>query len=235
MIEMNKIQALIGSILLICLLNCISVGQSSDSSDLEKYEIGGQFTLLRRKDASTVAETFRRFGFPSTADNPPSLTELGLGARFTYNISKTMSVEAEFNFFPSNKRSEFIIGVPVEIVEPGGRKFQTLFGPKIGYRGERFGVYGKIRPGFVRFGRYQVVTEIGPPSNPFVFATSRKKVVFFNVDVGGVFEYYPTRKTLFRVDVGDTIIRYRSLEPVEINPSFTRHNPQISAGFGFRF
>jgi hypothetical protein len=63
----------------------------------------------------------------------------------------------------------------------------------------------------------------------------RRGVGFLTVDVGGIFEYCPTKRTIFRVDVGDTIIRYRSLEPEVINPSFTRHNLQMSLGFGFRF
>ena len=84
--------------------------------------------------------------------------------------------------------------------------------------------------------RYDVVIlVIGTPIISAVLSETKKGVNFFNVDVGGVFEYYPTRKTIFRVDVGDSIIRYGAQEPKAINPTITRHNLQTSVGFGFRF
>jgi hypothetical protein len=50
-------------------------------------------------------------------------------------------------------------------------------------------------------------------------------------DMGGVVEFYPSRSTTVRFDLGDTIIRFR-------DPGYatqTTHNLQFSAGFGFRF
>ncbi len=72
-------------------------------------------------------------------------------------------------------------------------------------------------------------------SDDIIVFTQEAKSTFFNIDVGGVFEYYPTRNTVFRVDVGDTIICYNAQPPRDINPTFTRHNLQTSIGFGFRF
>ncbi len=83
--------------------------------------------------------------------------------------------------------------------------------------------------------RYEVVEQVGTPDNFFVLSRTERGVNFFTVDVGGVFEYYPSRRTVFRVDVGDTIIRYSAQEPKDINPNITRHNLQTSVGFGFRF
>jgi len=75
------------------------------------------------------------------------------------------------------------------------------------------------------------------PSPPLDILLFQQEIpsTFFNIDVGGVFEYYPSRRTVFRMDVGDTIIRYAAQEPKVINPTFTRHNLQASVGFGFRF
>lgn len=216
-------------------LNWSQTTSDLNESKLKKFEIGGQFTILQRTDANTPAETFRRFGFASSADNPATITELGVGGRFTYNFTKNIAIEAEANFFPVDKKSDFIIGVPVRVVEPGGRKFQAVLGPKIGIRKRKFGVFAKVRPGLFSMDRYEVVQVVGTRDNFFVLATSKNGVNFFNVDVGGVFEYYPSKKTVFRVDVGDTIIRYSAQEPKDINPSFTRHNLQINVGFGFRF
>lgn len=237
---MKKIPSLISIVLAVNCLRILTWSQSDGTSDLGKYglkkfEIGGQFTILRRVDANPAQEIFRRFVFPSFTENPATLSELGLGGRFTYNLTKYLSIEAEANFFPDDKRSDFIIGVPVRTVEPGGRKFQAVFGPKLGIRKRRFGVYGKVRPGLIRIERYDVVQVIGTQTNFFVLSEVKRGLRFFNLDFGGVFEYYPSRRTVFRVDVGDTIIRYGAQEPKAINPSFTRHNLQFSTGFGFRF
>jgi hypothetical protein len=68
-------------------------------------------------------------------------------------------------------------------------------------------------------------------------------------DVGGVVEFYPSKRIVTRFDVGDTIIRYGdttvtsiqgpidgpfTLVPITIGGE-TRHNFQFSAGVGFRF
>ena len=218
----------------------LSQAQSADTkseSKLKKFEVGGHFTYLRRTDANPSDELFRQFfRQQGLVENAPrgKINEYGFGGRFTYNFTKNAAVEAEVNFFPEDKTSLPIIGVPIQVIEPGGRKLQAVFGPKIGIRKKKFGVFGKFRPGFVRFDRYNVVQRARTPNNFFVISKSEKQT-FFNVDVGGVFEYYPTRKTVLRFDVGDTIIRYDSQKPKDINPSFTRNNIQISAGFGFRF
>ena len=209
---------------------------NSDDEEFRKYEIGGQFTVLRRKDTDTTRESFRQFFMTTnTPEIAEKITELGLGGRFTYNFTKNIAVEAEANFFPVDKKTVRIDFMPISVIEPGGRKFQAVFGPKMGIRKKSFGVFGKFRPGFIRLDRYEVITEVGSRQNFFVFSSPKENVTFFNVDVGGVFEYYPNRRTVFRVDVGDTIIRYGSQSPKEINPSFTRHNLQTSVGFGFRF
>jgi hypothetical protein len=63
------------------------------------------------------------------------------------------------------------------------------------------------------------------------------------MDVGGVLEFYPTKRILTRFDVGDTMIRYPSRDnpssfttsPPPRLPSELRHNLQVTAGIGFRF
>ncbi len=231
---MKKILVLINIAFIIGSLNQIGASQSVDDADLKKYEIGGQFTFLRRSDASTEFELFRRNGFLPGV-KPDKLSEVGVGGRFTYNFTKNIAIEAEANFFPVDKRFDTMPGVPFRILEPGGRKFQAVLGPKVGIRKKKFGVFAKVRPGLFRLDRFLVVEAVGTPANFFVLSSTKRGVNFFTVDVGGVFEYYPSRRTVFRVDVGDTIIRYSAQEPKDINPTFTRHNLQTSVGFGFRF
>lgn len=200
-----------------------------------KFELGGQFTYMRRKDPNISTRTLISLGFVSGPEDPGTINEPGFGARFGYNVTRHFALEAEANFFPVDKRSPYILGVPVRVGEPGARKFQAVFGPKVGVRKNRYGIFAKVRPGFITLGRYESVIAVGTPGNEFVLAEIRNKVSFFAIDVGGVFEYYPTKRTILRFDVGDTVIRYGGTEPKNLNPSFTRHNLQTSVGFGFRF
>lgn len=210
------------------------ISNELDDSKIKKFEVGGQFTFLRRGDADTTAEIFSLNGFGARNYISPKLDELGFGGRVTFNFTKNVAIESEANFFRKLENPPPMIGVGTRVSQPGGRKFQAVLGPKIGTRKERFGVFGKVRPGFIQIGKYNIVDTVGPPSNFFV-AAHVEKITVLNADVGGVFEYYPSHRTILRVDVGDTIIYYNSFSPKDINPSFTRHNLQTSVGFGFRF
>ena len=65
----------------------------------------------------------------------------------------------------------------------------------------------------------------------------------FSTDVGGVLEFYPSRRLVTRFDFGDTIIRYGPRRALIFTdpatnitlPAGTRHNFQFTAGVGFRF
>jgi hypothetical protein len=203
---------------------------------LKRFEIGGQFTFLHRTDADPVFEILRREPGTSPDSQPAKISESGFGGRFGINVTKNIGLEVEANLFPEDKQRESRIGVPVRVLEPGGRKFQMLFGPKIGVRSKRFGVFGKASPGFIRLDRYEAIEQIfRTPTDLAILSSTRNGLIFFNVDVGGVLEYYPSKRTILRFDVGDTIIRYNSQQPKELNPNITHHNLQIGLGFGFRF
>lgn len=198
----------------------------SEQSDVPRFEIGGQFTVLRLTDFDPVNEIFT----PRISDD--RIVEPGVGGRFTYNLTRNFALEAEANFFPRNRNSSSREG----IATTGGGKDQVLFGPRIGRRFGRVGIFGKVRPGFMRYQAYPVIDDAIPVNPPFVlFIQEIKSRTFFALDVGGVVEYYPSRRTMVRFDLGDTIIRYGDQEPRQFNPAFTRHNLQLSVGFGFRF
>ncbi|MCW5961632.1 MAG: outer membrane beta-barrel protein [Pyrinomonadaceae bacterium] len=239
---------LLFAILTIILLKVFTFAQTEDNlkeSEIKKYEIGGQITILRQRsyeDDSIVFDVdFGADSYMRLADNHQ--TEYGIGGRFTYNFNKNIALETEVNYFPvdrlsrTGRESARIIGTNEffrRSVEPQGRKFQAVAGPKIGIRGKKFGVFGKVRPGIFYVERMPVI-ELLSISNPGLIAASEKKSTFFTLDVGGVVEYYPSKNTVLRFDIGDTIIRYRALVPREFNPAFTRHTFQFSTGFGFRF
>lgn len=199
-------------------------------SDAPKFEVGAQFSAMHFDDFDPGNEVVRR-EFPnllsSTFNNEK--WEPGLGLRFTYNLTRIIGLEAEVNFFPRDKD-------PTPRFS-GGRKTEYLFGPKIGFRSKRFGLFGKARPGFVRFNRFPTIFRIiRSPSTIEVDVTDSGPANFFALDVGGVAEVYASRRIAIRFDIGDTIIHYRQRdEPNNLAPAYTRHNLQLSAGVGFRF
>ena len=203
------------AIILLAVTMLLLVGSRStqaQSDQTPKFEVGAQFSLL----------------------NSGRATEPGIGGRFTYNATKNIGLEAELNFFPKDHNG-------ASTNQEGGRITEGLFGLKAGKRFERFGVFGKFRPGFVSFGRAFVARDvrliIADPFNPSNFG----RLTHFATDVGGVLEFYASRRSLVRFDLGDTIIRYGRQNFIDVfgrsspNPAFTRHNLQFSAGFSFRF
>jgi len=138
-------------------------------------------------------------------------TDSGVGGRVTYNITDGFGIEGEMNFFPE-RRVNF-----ATLSSGNSRRSQGLFGVKTGIRSDGVGIFGKIRPGFVHFGQ-------GTPLPGF----SSSGATEFALDLGGVFEVYPSRSVALRFDLGDTIIRFGGL-------GFTSHNLQFTTGVAFRF
>ena len=198
-------------------------------SETPQIELGVQFSTLVFDEPDFFDET---------------RTEPGFGARLTFNVNDNFALEAEGNFFPRSSR-------PTST--SGGRALQGQFGVKAGKRYEKFGIFAKARPGFVTFGN--VFTPVGFQrvefeGQPFFFPDFKDEVkTHFSTDVGGVIEFYPSRRIVTRFDFGDTIIRYGdrpgivfiSPSPGQVTPMIiqqpgeTKHNFQFSAGVGFRF
>ncbi len=216
----------------------LTLSAAQTREELKRFEIGGHFTYLNLEDFNTQDEFFRQQGFriavPQKAQSEP-----GFGARFTYNLTENIGLEAEGNWFLRFTDTS----IPVNRFERGGGKRQLLFGTKIGRRfqfgSKKIGFFGKARPGITRFANFATITEVipGPPFDVPIANVGRGRN-FFTVDLGGVVEFYPSKRTILRFDIGDTIIRYGKPGDPDIrnlNPTFTRHNLQFSAGFGFRF
>ncbi len=124
-------------------------------------------------------------------------------------------------------------------------------GIKAGKRLDKVGIFAKARPGFI----YASKGDLQPRANTACIAifpppagcseTISKTSPAF--DLGGVVEVYPTKRTIVRFDVGDTIIRlgernvsgsfnlFPSFVTVLRVPAETTHNFQASIGIGVRF
>jgi hypothetical protein len=203
------------ALVLLCLFSVPGDIRAQAQEDAPKVELGVQFTSL-------------------TVNESGSTNEAGVGGRITYNLTDNLALEAQFDFFPNGDRFRGS--------RAGGRIAQGLFGVKAGKRFEKFGVFGKVRPGFTSFsaGRREFIVV-----SPGVFDSRPHRETHFSTDVGAVLEFYPTRRIVTRFDAGDTIIRYGDTTGTFFTgagtpQSFpirgeTRHNFQFSAGVGFRF
>lgn len=200
--------------LIVILLGGARVTAQSPAS---KLEVGTQVTSLT---------LFRLDGYGDA-------TEMGIGGRITYNINRNIAVEAEGNFFPHRRVFQDL---------GDGRALQAQFGLKAGKRFQKFGVFGKVRPGLLSVGDVFSL-EPGASLDFFGFTIPNARIsrkTHFTTDVGGVFELYPTKRTVVRFDAGDTIVRYGphyeySTYPQLVQlPARFKHNFQFSTGVGFR-
>ena len=198
-----------------------TIAQTPQTTDVPRYEVAEDFSSLSLDSGTTLP---------------------GLGGRFTYNLNRNVALEAAGYFFPGHCN--------VCIGETTGHVTEGLFGVKAGKRFRRWGIFGKARPGFVSFskGSFDIVPTGGTGPFPFTIVVSRRTAFAF--DVGGVVEFYPSKRIVVRFDGGDTILHYSSrtfhsfsvdpitgaLVPTQFTASgFTRHNFQFIAGVGFRF
>ncbi|HEV7893592.1 MAG TPA: outer membrane beta-barrel protein [Pyrinomonadaceae bacterium] len=190
--------------------------------DAPKVEVGAQFSSL----------SITPPGFSGT-DNAT-----GFGGRVTYNLNDHLAVEAEGNFYPTTQSSTYVTG---------GRAEQMQFGLKFGKRFDKFGVFAKVRPGFISFGESLRVTQtpLAPGGFDVVNTFTNERKTHFTTDVGGVLELYPTRRVLVRFDFGDTMIRYGAHDEAGSTflgspdifkaPAEIGHNFQFTGGVSYRF
>jgi len=178
---------------------------------LQHFGIGTQYTYIDLPVLSTNCLTACRQGFS------------GMGTTFTYNFGRSFGLDSSFNLLPAQQGSKAMM--------------QGLFGVRLGGQFQHFGVFAKVRPGFVY---YQNAMPGGGDPNP----TSLTR---FAWDVGGIFEVYPHResRSAIRFDVGTTLVRYLTdkvdtryteLGGVISNQYYTTQgNFQFSTGYIYRF
>jgi hypothetical protein len=208
------------------------VTSSMDQERTRRFEVGAQFTSM------LVDQPTRLCGGICLTGGDPIVVEPGFGGRFTFNLTDNIAVEAEGNYYTRNRR---------ELPNPSGHMFQGQFGAKVGKRFDKWGVFGKARPGFVGFTQVSELfrtREIVFFGRTFEVGEFRVVKDFYpSVDVGGVLELYISSRWMARFDIGDTIIRYREIqtngfslsEAIVRRPPETQHNLQVTSGIGFRF
>ena len=200
----------------------VALGSSSAlsaQSSGPKFEVGGQVSAMRLSDFAD--------------------TNAGLGGRFSYDALRWMSLESEFTLFP--KDDVKVIGSLPELgTMYRRRRAEAFFGPKMGVRNQRFGIFGKVRPGFTSLSHKGVecagdVCALITTALPVQLLAVPEYRTEFALDLGGVVEFYPSARTILRFDLGDTVIRHRSSAPPCWGDSCTSHNFSSRFGVGFRF
>src|SRR2546421_5394473 len=112
----------------------------------------GQAQSLRRKVEA---------GILFTVINLEEVFEIpgGFGGRFTYNVNDYLALDGELNYFPKHRLRGFSFFDPRGRASSDFGEMQGLAGVKSGIRIERFGLFGKARPGFIRFTDKQMVNS----------------------------------------------------------------------------
>ena len=116
-----------------------------------------------------------------------NLSDYGAGGRFTYNLNPYFAIDTEAN--ASLYIGDESIGVNGALV---------FAGVKVGRRFNKVGVFAKARPGFT--------SSFTRQTSPAFFDSER--VTKPAIDLGAVFEYYPSTHTILRVDASDVIIGF---------------------------
>jgi hypothetical protein len=183
-------------------------------SDRPAMEVAGHVALQQLNDSGT--------------------TTAGIGGRFGLELSRWVSLDAEVTFFP---KDEFEIHPSADPPPPAQvsyarRRTDVLAGVKVGLRGDRFGLFGKVRPGFTHL-TDRGIECIGAMCALMLFARPEYRTEFA-LDLGGIVEFYPTRRTVARVDFGDMMIRNRGTAAPPC-ADCTTHNFTSRFGFGLRF
>ena len=85
---------------------------------------------------------------------------------------------------------------------------EAVAGLKAGKRFQTWGIFAKARPGLVSFSEGELNFVQTGRGGPFPFIFQLNRVTSFATDLGGVLEFYPSRRIVTRFDAGDTLIHF---------------------------
>jgi hypothetical protein len=207
------------------------------SDTVERHRTRGLFfltALLLWVSTGIVAAQSDRFElagkFVTHGQSEFDETDLGFGAQFGYRLTPNITLEAELSVFP---------GDLTDSAPFSASRLEGLFGVKAGRQWEKMGLFGKVRPGFLHYGAASeplVCILIFPPPLSCSLASGGTSLA---VDLGGVFELYPSPRSFVRVDVGDEMVRFNGpvlrTSGAEPSDAFMTHNFRFTIGVGTRF
>jgi hypothetical protein len=186
---------------------------TASAQSLARMDLAAQASLLRLSD--------------------PGSTSAGVGARYTFDFGRWVSLDGEINFYPQDNFelvSSAVIDGNLNLAY-NRRRSDAFVGLKAGRRGDRLGLFVKARPGVARLVDKGVACA--GEVCPLVLLARPEYRTEFALDLGAIVEFYPTARTVARIDVGDVLIRHRSAAP-PCN-GCTTHNFSTKFGIGLRF
>jgi hypothetical protein len=153
------------------------------------------FVLLT--PSNLVSQQFTRAEIGFTTSTLPgnrwtTATDVGLGGRFTYNFSPSFAIESEIDSYLTH------IHGGQRWLQFGGRANLAVLGAKAGIRKRDYGLFLKVRPGVLSFGNAAVYGS----------SSATKRITHAALDLGVASEFYPTARTILRVDIGTLLVRY---------------------------
>jgi hypothetical protein len=156
------------------------------------------------------------------------------------NFGRHIALDGTFTWFPNSER--------------GHSSASGFFGAKAGKRWERFGLFGKVRPGFLTFDNaFRAETVLFTPapgglgSIGTLLSLRSGRLTERALDLGGVAEYYPARHWTLRWDMGNMMLFQEKgptlnfigagtpILPLITPPSRTTNHFQFSTGIHYRF
>jgi hypothetical protein len=189
------------------------------------WDVGASFLLQPKKEPVP---------FELEADLSPSVWA-------SWNCSRHISWDSSLTHTGPGRFD----GVEFANYQAGGRSLEALTGLKVGLRRDRMGYFARLRGGTITFGETE--RTVGIDSDGATFGT---RGMFTNpvLDVGGVWEVYPSRHTLLRFDAGSATIFYQPKAVIQYVPEsnfevgtkyniagFQQTGLVLSLGAGFRF
>lgn len=147
----------------------------------------------------------------------------GFGVNLSYRLSRLLYFDSDYNLFPGSGAKS----------ERGGAQ-EVLAGLRVGRPFRSWGVFSQLRPGFIHYDK----TLVSGTSTDYESATR------FALDFGGSVEYYATRHSSIRFNLGTTLVHYltgnadSNQPPVSVlsDEYYTfQGNFHLTGGYIFRF
>ena len=195
--------------LLVLLLVVLIVPDARPQQEYSRFEVSGQYSLIRLLDASGNAQSHS-----------------GFGGRLDVNLTRRLALESQLDFFPHHA-SPFL-------QQQGGHALQALFGirGKV-IQSKHFTVYGLLRPGLIHFEKVAVFSSTLPLS------FTARPATYFLVDLGGGIEFYPFPRLITRFEISGNPYRIANFTAPAasgfvVRPGQITDHFGISVGVGYR-
>lgn len=200
---------------ILLLIGLLTGGRAAAQAPEARFAVAAQISALRLADVDA--------------------TNAGIGGRLSFDLAPWLAMEGDLVYFPRERfESPAFSDLTPDLRLAYSRERVGVFaGPRMGVRGGRLGLFGRIQPGFTRLTHRSVECRGDDCARVLLLIAPPQYRTEFAVQVGGAVEFYPSRRTIARIDLGSTLVRHRSLAPP--CDDCTSRNLFSSVGIGFRF